>query len=98
MTEEKKDEGWYFGKYAKKAASATWEGAKTVGSTVAEHPVAGTVGAIGGFIVAGPVGAVGVSVAAAGAAKAIKNAEDRDYEERMAKIKAMNEAKESPKK
>lgn len=81
MTEEvkseEKDEGWYPGKFAKKAAKATWEGTKTVGRTIAEHPVAGTVGGLGGFIVAGPVGAVAGAAGAAGLAKAVKDEEKK---------------------
>jgi hypothetical protein len=76
MTDETKDDGWYLGKYVGKVAVATWEGTKTVGKTIADHPVAGTVGAVGGFLVAGPVGAVGGAAAASGVAKAVKAAED----------------------
>lgn len=72
------DDGWYLGKYLKEGAKATWRGLKTVGGTVAEHPVAGTVGAVGGFMVGGPVGAVGGAVAGAGLSKAIKEADAED--------------------
>lgn len=75
-------EEWYLGKYAKEAAKGLWRGAKKVGNTIAEHPVAGTVGAVGGFVVGGPVGAVGGAVAGAGLASAVKEAEKEDAEKK----------------
>jgi hypothetical protein len=80
MTDEvkKEDDGWYIGKYAGKVAKATWEGTKTVGRTIADHPVAGTVGAVGGFVVAGPVGAIGGAAAGAGIAKSVKAENEKE--------------------
>ena len=68
--EDKKKDEWYLGKHI-------WEGMKTVGRTVREHPVAGTVGGIGGFIVGGPLGAAAGAVGASGIAKAVKEGEEK---------------------
>jgi outer membrane lipoprotein SlyB len=77
MTDEVKKDEWYIGKYAGKVAKATWEGTKKVAGTIADHPVAGTVGAVTGFVVAGPVGAVGGAAAGAGIAKSVKEEKEK---------------------
>ena len=44
---------WY-----KRAAKATWDGTKSIGTAIKENPGSATIGAVVGLVVAGPPGAV----------------------------------------